>query len=66
MLPVNVSVPAPCFVTEPEPLMMPEYVEASERLKTSVPLLVRSVARTPPVVPVPIWSVPPEFRFIVP
>ena len=66
MLPEKVSVPAPCFVTAPVPLMMPEYVEASERLKMSVPLLMRSVARTPPVVPVPTWSVPPEFRLIVP
>ena len=67
LVPVSVSVPPPCFVTAPVPLMMPEYVEASERLKISVPLFVSvETSSTPDVPPTPIWSVPPEFRLIVP
>ena len=67
LVPVSVNVPPPCFVTAPVPLMMPEKVEASERLKMSVPLLVSvETHRTPVVPPVPIWSVPPELRLIVP
>ena len=67
LVPVSVSVPPPCFVTAPEPLMMPEKVEASERLKMSVPLFVRALTPSTPLAPpTPIWSVPPEFRLIVP
>ena len=67
--PASVSVPAPCFVTLPAPLMVPEWVKAFERLKTSVPLLTRLPVpprSTPVAPPVPIWSVPPALRLIVP
>src|SRR4051812_13197033 len=56
---------APFFTTDPLPERTPEYVTASDRLNSSVPLLTVTllVATLPvmlPVVPpLPIWSVPP-------
>ena len=54
-------------MTAPVPLITPDEVEASERLKMIMPLFASVVTPSTPVVPpTPIWSVPPALRLIVP
>ena len=52
-VPVSDSTPAPSFRTEPEPLIEPAEVRASERLNTSVALSTMSPAIEPVVPPAP-------------
>ena len=56
------TVPVPCLIKLPEPLMMPLMaLLVSERFKTKLALLVMAVATKEPVVePLPICKLPAE------
>ena len=59
-MPDKVVVPVPNLVTAPEPLMTPEKLTASFRLKANVALLVTSPVMLPMLLPAPICNVPAE------
>lgn len=66
LVPVSVSVPVPCLTRLPVPLIAYAWVELSDRSKMSVPLSTTAVVIAPVVPPVPIWSLPPALRLMVP
>lgn len=55
---------AACLTTPPVPEIEPAKVWASERLKTSVPLVTTLPAIEPAVPPAPTASVPPEMMVL--
>ena len=58
--------PLPFLLTLPVPLIVEECVRLPVRSKMSVPLFVRFPTSAPVVLPAPIRSVPPVFRFTLP
>ena len=70
LAPVSVVVPAPSFVTLPDPLIAPPKAEASLRLKISAALFTTLPARLPAVPPAPtcrvpaLTVVPPLYEFV--
>ena len=61
LLPESVSVPPPCFVSDPVPEIAPAIARLSARLTTSEALFVMSPEPSNPLVPpLPNWSTPAE------